>query len=252
MYNTRFHRILPPEALDDFSVVVAGVGAVGSHLAYGLSKMGAKIKIFDPDTVGEENLGTQMYGKLCVGMPKVVAMLKTLRFLGAVHQFSEGLPREMNERNFWVSYPREPNYGLVLCVDSMKSREKILNERLKRGKRVSSYLRFIVDIRVGGEVVQVLSLKGEELRDRSMKDWLLSTIVPDEEARNEPCGATMFIPTAMAAAALGCCTVKAGILGLPSPRILTVDLRNWFTVGLEGIPGVPPVGEYPEGYEETP
>ena len=54
--------------LDEFSVVVCGVGALGSHMVDSLARQGfTKLRVIDDDRVEEHNTSTQVYGLEDVG-----------------------------------------------------------------------------------------------------------------------------------------------------------------------------------------
>jgi predicted ThiF/HesA family dinucleotide-utilizing enzyme len=63
------------------SVVVVGVGALGSHAVQLLRSTGAAIKIVDFDRVEQKNVQSQFHGKPHVGKTKVEALKQTMQFL---------------------------------------------------------------------------------------------------------------------------------------------------------------------------
>ena len=60
--TSRFSSAIWFEAVKTKEVAVIGCGGIGSNLVYNLSRLNlAKIRCFDPDKVGEENISGQMY-----------------------------------------------------------------------------------------------------------------------------------------------------------------------------------------------
>jgi len=63
------------------TVVVVGVGALGSHAVQFLRSAGATIRVVDFDRVEQRNTASQFHGKPSVGKAKVVALQQTMQFL---------------------------------------------------------------------------------------------------------------------------------------------------------------------------
>ena len=70
--------------IENFSVGIFGIGALGSNLAFNLAKQGFKdICVLDFDRVDENNVGTQIYGYGNVGK------LKTAALAGIIYEYSD-------------------------------------------------------------------------------------------------------------------------------------------------------------------
>jgi molybdopterin-synthase adenylyltransferase len=99
LHHERIYR--GPELLarlDATPVTLCGAGAVGSHLADNLARLGIRRwKVIDRDRVEEHNAGTQLYGQSEVGAWKVEA-LRT-RLFRAVGVEIEAVAKDLNERN---------------------------------------------------------------------------------------------------------------------------------------------------------
>ena len=79
------------------SVTLCGAGAIGSHLAENLARMGLRQwKVIDRDRVEEHNVGTQLYGQSEVGAWKVEA-LRTRLFRAAGVEI-EAVAKDLNDR----------------------------------------------------------------------------------------------------------------------------------------------------------
>ena len=67
--------IIDQEAINRQPVAIVGVGAIGSHLAEMLAKLGVRnFTLIDPDEVDEINLSTQGFAENQVGQLKVEAV----------------------------------------------------------------------------------------------------------------------------------------------------------------------------------
>lgn len=223
--RSRFDGALPQEALNGRVVEVVGLGSVGSHLAYALAKMGFAVSGFDPDTVDPENIGTQLFGPMHLGLPKAQALHTLLSMLLASSPFS----------SFFGKYQDTARYSLgersvlCLCTDSMESRKEIVEESL--GRPVAELPGLIVDTRVALDYCTVLFA-----RPRSSESILeyKKTLYSDEEASPLPCRARMLISTSMAAAAVAAAGVKRWALGGTLPHQVGLDLKCFMAFGLDG------------------
>jgi molybdopterin/thiamine biosynthesis adenylyltransferase len=65
------------------SLVVVGVGALGSHVVQLLRNADATIRVNDFDKVEQKNVASQFHGKPGVGKAKVVALKQAMTFLFA-------------------------------------------------------------------------------------------------------------------------------------------------------------------------
>ncbi|MBX9950255.1 MAG: ThiF family adenylyltransferase [Candidatus Obscuribacterales bacterium] len=79
-------------------MAICGVGALGSHLAMNLVKMGAQnLLLIDKDKVESRNLGTQMYGLEDVGRLKAETLRNSI-FRDSYVEVST-FTKELNEKN---------------------------------------------------------------------------------------------------------------------------------------------------------
>lgn len=63
------------------TIVVVGVGALGSHVVQFLRGAGAAIRVIDFDRVEQRNVASQFHGKPSVGKAKVTSLSQTMTFL---------------------------------------------------------------------------------------------------------------------------------------------------------------------------
>lgn len=111
--------LLDPERIHKYPVAVIGVGAIGSHLAEILAKIGVmKITLLDCDEVHENYLATQELCEGEVGCPSIQAVAK--RLLAISHGIEV-------DAHCWVSKgDLIPSRAVVFsCVESLQSRREI-------------------------------------------------------------------------------------------------------------------------------
>lgn len=74
MYRHLLIRDWNQKKLDNSTVLIAGAGAVGSHTATILARLGIKMIVVDNDILEEHNIGNQAYTRKHLGLSKVEAL----------------------------------------------------------------------------------------------------------------------------------------------------------------------------------
>lgn len=192
--------------LASLSVVVIGVGAVGSFTALSLAKMGVeRLTIFDCDKVEAHNLPNQFYRLLDLGRPKVEALRDIIRDYA-------GIEIEVHQEK----YLNQPLKGVVIvAVDSMDERTKIW-----RAVKKFAGVGLLIDARMGAEVAQLHTIN--PLFD--VADYE-RTLYPSSEAFQEPCTRKAIIYTAMGIACMICGEVKKYVQGEVNKKSLVMDFK---------------------------
>lgn len=104
------------------TVVICGVGAIGSHLANHLVRQGiSKMRVIDDDRVEEHNVGTQIYGINDIGAFKTKALQARIFLDMEIDIWSE--TRRLNESN--IKKFLKGSDVVVDCFDNSVSREVI-------------------------------------------------------------------------------------------------------------------------------
>jgi len=100
------------------SLVVVGVGALGSHAVLLLRNAGVAIKVVDFDRVEQQNVQSQFHGKSHVGKTKVEALKQAMQFLFGTRL--EPVPNKLTADNVEALIGTA---DLVLdCVDNAQAR----------------------------------------------------------------------------------------------------------------------------------
>lgn len=79
------------------TIVIVGVGALGSHAVQFLRNVEATIRVIDFDRVEQRNVMAQFHGKPSVGKPKVQSLTQAMDFL--FKRKVEGVPHKLAENN---------------------------------------------------------------------------------------------------------------------------------------------------------
>lgn len=130
---------------------VIGVGAVGSHVANALARMGlTNIHLWDEDTVGSHNIPNQLFFQSDIGKPKTISMANTIKNIN-------------NDANVHLHpfYKNETLDGYVfVCVDSITVR-KLIYENNEYNLKLDA----VFDTRIGLDDGQVLSADWKKEED---------------------------------------------------------------------------------------
>jgi len=213
MNDIRFLRqqdVVDAEKLANLQVTLIGLGSIGSVTGLYLAKMGVcKLTAFDADVVDIHNVSNQAYGMSDIGLLKVDA------FRMEIENQTGG---EVN--TIGLRYDGRELSGVVIsAVDSMKSRETIWKS-IRDQPQVQLYL----DARMGLETLIVHAVRPQFKAERVE---YTRTIVPDDQALQEPCTARTICYTPLMAASVICSLVKRYVCDEMIPARIVLDLTTF-------------------------
>ena len=182
--------LLIPQGMRNCTVVLVGLGMLGSWTAHALSRTCRTVVGYDFDEVGPENVGTQAYNVFERGVPKAVALqasLTGLSFKGIDQQFDSSA-----EVPWGDTFSRA--LVVVSAVDSMAGRRMVAEWALQHGANL------FVDTRAHGTVGVVVATSpwvGED-PDRNISQAharYLDELESDDAVPAAQCGAegTAFV-----------------------------------------------------------
>lgn len=204
----RSEDLVPHEKAKHTSVDIIGAGAIGSNVAFALSKMGVGwIRVFDDDVVGAENLEPQVYHDIDIGQRKVDALSGHL----LLETYYTGVPARVGPDGY------DPRWLVVSGVDSMSSRQGIANCLFDDATHWGHY----IDGRMGGNIIEVYHVTPETLRGYYRE------AITHAEVMELPCSATAVAYNGLMCATYIARMVAAILKDEPVPYYLKIDLLAW-------------------------
>lgn len=175
--TSRFSSAIWYEAIQRKTVILAGVGGIGSYVGFLLARMKpAALFIYDPDIVETVNMSGQLYSREDVGSTKVSALS------GMISKYCDynsvfAVPERFDESN-------DASDIMICGFDNMAARKTFFNKWLDhvRGKSEAERANCLyIDGRLAAEEFQVLCIKGDDEFNinRYEKEFLFSDIEAD-------------------------------------------------------------------------
>lgn len=176
--TSRFSSAIWFEKIQEQTIILAGLGGIGSYVAFLLSRMHPKnMFLYDDDTVELVNLAGQMYGNSDIGYRKVYAIGKMVR----------------NMSNYMSTYCINDLYtndsqtaDVMICgFDNMEARTTFFNKWVEHVESKSGEEKkncFFIDGRLAAEEFQVFSIRGDDTFNiiKYAKEYLFSDSEADE------------------------------------------------------------------------
>jgi len=197
-YSSTHALLRTPAPRTPFTIVIIGVGAIGTYAALGLARCGFRIIIFDFDRVEESNLNRQGFYAGLLGAAKSEACCRFIRWLmpeSRIEHFNEAI----NENSASRLHSIAPDC-LVSAVDNAKARLII--------QTLSVHLRIPVvqagTLTFGAECYTQQS-EGPTL-DEQMRGELSRAMSSESQRRQRPrqqsCGDRIYVVPGMVAGAM--------------------------------------------------
>jgi len=216
IFRVRHQDIAPAEQMRSKPVHVIGCGGINSHFCLQGAKLGFQLTVYDGDTVADENVGSQVFGPMHVGRPKVEVIRDLCEHLAgarieAVNAFVQG---------------GELVTGIVVeAVDSMQGRSEIWEQVILPRQE---FVDVLISVRMGAESGAVVVVRPDMAVDQI---WYETTaLYTDERAMPLPCTGRATSYCATIAAALAVRAVKRLLMHQPVERQLDFDLAGLMLV----------------------
>lgn len=156
--TSRFSSAIWYENIQKKTVILAGVGGIGSIVGFLLARMKpASMFIYDNDVVETVNISGQLYGQSDLGMPKVSAlanMIKNYACYSSVFAVNERFTEESEASD------------IMICgFDNMEAREIFFNKWRNHVQTKPKEERgncLFLDGRLAAEEFQILCIKGDD------------------------------------------------------------------------------------------
>jgi len=209
-YNASRQLLLLDPAQANIPVTIFGAGGIGSPTALLLAKMGVRdITLIDFDTVGFENLRSQIYGlaDAKAKRPKVDAARDILA------QFTD-----CDLKTECAKYEGGPVSGIVIsAVDCMPTRKRIW-EAAKVGSQ-----ELFIDGRMGGEMMDIFTARPYDPDDIAYYEQFLFS---EEDASPRKCGDEAIVYCTFGAAAFIARLVRGWLTDTAAPRRIVGDYNT--------------------------
>ena len=197
-------------------ITIIGAGAIGSHVAVALAKMGCgDLTIWDKDVVSEHNYPNQLFlhemnGEITENLLKVDVLKATVYQLSGV----EITPIPAFYKDTFLE-------GIVISgVDSMEVRHEIWN-----AVKFQPAIRRYIDGRMGGQVGQLFHLNPNDI---DQVEWYEKNLPTDAETSELPCTARSICYTEFGMAAMIASLVRQELCEdkISISRKTTMDFHN--------------------------
>lgn len=156
--TSRFSSAIWYENIQKKTIILAGVGGIGSYVGFLLARMKpASMFIYDNDIVEAVNMSGQLYGQSDLGRPKVSALTEMIRnYAGYSSVFA------ISER---FTTESEASDIMICGFDNMAARGLFFNKWVNHVQSKPEKERkncLFIDGRLAAEEFQVLCIKGDD------------------------------------------------------------------------------------------
>ena len=176
--TSRFSSAIWYENIQKKTVILAGVGGIGSYVGFLLARMKpASMFIYDNDIVETVNMSGQLYGQSDLGRSKVFALAEMIRnYAGYSSVFA------ISER---FTDESEASDIMICGFDNMEARKLFFNKWLSHVQSKPEEDRgdcLFIDGRLAAEEFQILCIKGDDEYNinRYNNEFLFSDAEADE------------------------------------------------------------------------
>lgn len=176
--TSRFSSAIWYENIQKKTVILAGVGGIGSYVGFLLARMKpASMFIYDDDIVEAVNMSGQLYGQSDLGRPKVSALAEMIRNYAGYSSVFAISERFTNES--------EASDIMICGFDNMAARKLFFNKWVNHVQSKPEEERkncLFIDGRLAAEEFQVLCIKGDDEYNirRYSDEFLFSDAEADE------------------------------------------------------------------------
>lgn len=176
--TSRFSSAIWYENIQKKTIILAGIGGIGSHLGFLLARMKpASMFIYDDDIVETVNMSGQLYGQSDLGRAKVSALAEMIRnYAGYSSVFA------ISER---FTDESEASDIMICGFDNMAARRLFFNKWVNHVQSKPEEERkncLFIDGRLDAEMFQIFCIRGDDNYniDRYKGEFLFSDAEADE------------------------------------------------------------------------
>lgn len=223
--RSRFHLALPYDQVRSASVKSVGLGNLGSHAAMALCELGIpQFFLIDPDTVGDENVMTQLYDNTHVDWPKVEAMKSILMKTNPHRSGDNELiadAKRIEESAFKDSWAKVT----VVTTDNIEARQFVYERALSRAKRgLNDSPQLLVDARMMFDYVEFFFVHPNRDGER---EKVYHEGLKERDYVKAGCGASSAGYVGRLAAGIIGSVVRQFLVGRPIPFAIQLDASRF-------------------------
>lgn len=176
--TSRFSSAIWYNKIQEKTITLAGLGGIGSYVAFLLARMQpAQLIVYDDDIVEAANMSGQLYDSSCIGRSKVSSISKLLINFASFYDVTTFAER--------FTVDSEATDIMICGFDNMDARkvffQRWINHVMSKPEEEKKNCLFI-DGRLAAESFQVLCMTGDDTfsQQKYMKDYLFSDAEADE------------------------------------------------------------------------
>ena len=176
--TSRFSSAIWYENIQQKTILVAGIGGIGSYVVFLLARMKpASLFIYDNDIVEAANMSGQLYGQSDIGIAKITAishMVRNYADYGSIFAVAERFTPEC-----------EPTDIMICGFDNMEARRVFFTKWVEHVQSKPEKERrhcLFIDGRLAAEEFQILCIRGDDEYNinRYNNEFLFSDAEADE------------------------------------------------------------------------
>lgn len=167
------------EVISNSSILIGGVGGIGSWLAMLLARTNVhELWLFDDDKVEAVNLAGQFFGVSDIGKYKVEAVTQRVRDMANLYRCNYSKEKYTRGKFTW---------DIMMCgFDNMDARRVFFDKwQYDARRRTDSSKCLFLDGRLSAETLQVYCIQGDDTQ--AMHEYMEHCLFSDEEADHTVC-----------------------------------------------------------------
>ena len=178
--TSRFSGAVWYDNIKSKKVILAGVGGIGSWVAFLLSRLQiASLVMYDFDTVERVNMAGQLFSRDQIGLGKTDSIVKTIINYSNYYNYIT-----FNERYTNNSMASD----IMICgFDNMEARKTFFRSWLRHVSKYTTNKKacLFIDGRLNAEEFQVLAIKGDD--EYAIKEYCDKWLFDDSEVEEAVC-----------------------------------------------------------------
>ena len=177
--TSRFSSAIWYEKIQTSSIILAGIGGIGSYVALLLARLNPRnIVMYDPDKVEMVNMSGQLHSHIYCGCTKINSMQDILHSIGYYY-------RAVGNNHRYDSACRRED--IMICgFDNMEARKIFFNNWIRHlFNHPNPENCLYIDGRLSAESYQIFAIKGDDIR--AIEEYKTKWLFEDEEAEETIC-----------------------------------------------------------------